>query len=132
MNKKGILIIIAIIILIALFVVTCPNKAAHKEAIKTVTNELIDKKTSDSGLDAGGWGSLIAGALGNRLIEVLLDSKLSVDNYLLFSVGTIHFGDKTKTVSFGCLNHVFTFSEDDLEKAMNGDGTNTTTGADKQ
>jgi hypothetical protein len=50
-----------------------------------------------------------------------LDQRLKVNNYLIFSTGITRFQGTTKRVSFGILNHVFTFDEDELKEAIHED-----------
>ena len=54
----------------------------------------------------------------NKTIEVALNSKLEVDNYLLFNTTFVELGDERKTLSLGILGHVFTFDKEMLRDAL--------------
>ena len=111
--KKSIIIIGIVAIIMA---ITCPNKQAHQETIKATLTNLIEKELSsdDDIIGYEFFGSMIAG----KLLEVILEEKLTVNNYILFSVGKIQYKDEVKHISFGILNQVFTFDEDDLQKEL--------------
>ena len=53
-----------------------------------------------------------------RTIEVALNSKLEVDNYLIFNTTHVQLGEETKTLSLGILGHVFTFDKQMLRDAL--------------
>ena len=53
-----------------------------------------------------------------QFADAIVGQFMSVDNYVIFSVGKIRYGGETKTISFGILGHVFTFDADDIGKAM--------------
>ncbi len=99
-------LIILLLVVIAL-ATTCPSKQEHKEAVMNELKSYIDKRTSDSDDKANA-------AIGNLFVSSVLgwamDSMIEVRNYGLCSVGEMHFQGKTKTVSFGILNHVFVFN----------------------
>ncbi len=81
---------------------TNPKADAHKQAII----EKISQPKDNSLL--GKAGSILAGQLGNYA----LDECLTVDNYLVCSVGKISLLGKQETVSFGIFGNVFTFNLD--------------------
>ncbi len=114
--KKSYIAIIAILALLILLGVTCPDKQAHSDEVKTAISDYLDeelaKNTSEDEQDWAVFGSIFA----NKLVEVVLDSKLKVNNYIIFSIGEVHSQGENKTVSFGILNHVFTFDADDIRR----------------
>ena len=116
--KKIYIAIVAAAAVLILLGVTCPNKQAHSEEIKTAVSDYLDEELSaETSEDEEGWamfGSIIA----DKLVEVFLDSKLKVNNYILFSTGEVHYQGHNKTVSFGILNHVFTFDADDIRRSV--------------
>ncbi len=112
----GVLVVIALILFT--LAATCPSRQDHEEAVKKEVSRLIEKSTENSGNDLfSTFGKMFASGLTNIAVEQLLD----VHNYVLWSVGEVHYGGHTKNVSFGIFNHVFTFDADDLERAMKGD-----------
>ncbi|ATV37401.1 DUF4359 domain-containing protein [Prevotella intermedia] len=107
--KKAWRIIVPVVILV-IFGFTCPSKEKHIEAIHT---ELMDYIEKESGSEAAIYASLGAG-----IIDKVLVSRLDVNNYVLFSTGSLKDGEKRKMVSLGILGHVFTFG---LDKETLGD-----------
>lgn len=105
------------LVIVAMFVglvVTCPTPDKHREAVTEEVNRIVER-ASDSNNDA--WG-MLGNMIASRLVGVVIDHALHVDNYMVCSVGRVHYKGKDKTVSFGILNHVFTFDADDIERAM--------------
>lgn len=108
-SKKIVYGIIALATLL-LLIMTCPTKQEHVEAVQQeITSLMLKNSTNDQ-------DQVFAMGLGNGLIQKVLLSKLDVDSYLLFSVGSIHHKDKSQVVSVGVLGHVFAFDWD--EEAM--------------
>lgn len=77
-------------------------------------NHIIDNKISnETENDNEKAMALFATTLYLGISEFIINHKLFVENYFLFSVGKITFDGETKTISLGILNHVFTgFSEE--------------------
>lgn len=100
-------------------VLTCPDKVTHKNAIMSVINQQINEEASE-GVSSGYEGmAIFAGALSSRLLEVVLDNRLTVKNNFVYSVGYIqHFSGENERVSIGVFGHVFTFSKEDLDRAL--------------
>lgn len=117
---RNLLIFTLIIVFIAGFcVVSCPDKEAHSEAIMENVNELIDKEaTKDITNDDEKALALFASSLVSGISNLVIDSRLSVDNYFLFSVGKVTFDGESKIVSVGLLNHVFTDINDNLKNEI--------------
>lgn len=109
------------LVIVAMFVglvVTCPTPDKHREAVTEEITRIVER-ASDSNNDA--WG-MLGTMIMPRLVGVVIDHALHVDNYMVCSVGRVHYKGKDKTVSFGILNHVFTFDADDIERAMKQGG----------
>ncbi|WP_273533585.1 DUF4359 domain-containing protein [Prevotella aurantiaca] len=102
-SKKALRIIIPLLIL-AVLGFTCPDKKQHIDAIHT---ELMDYIKKQEGNETAMFASLGAG-----LIDKVLAAKLDVNNYVLFSTGSLEDSGSSKIVSFGILGHVFTFGLD--------------------
>ena len=104
-----------------LLLMTCPDERKHRDA---VTHEIMEVVQSEMGSpDTGSptidlLGGIFGGAIAKQIVNAAVGQFMEVDNYFIFSVGTVHYGDESKTVSFGILGHVFTFSSDDLRKAI--------------
>ena len=99
-------------------VATCPTEQAHREAITKEMNRFIKESTDNQG-DA--WG-IIGNIISQKIVGVVVDNLIEVDNYGVCSVGSITFKGKTHRVSFGILGHVFTFDADDIQRALENGG----------
>lgn len=97
---------------------TCPTEQAHREAITKEMNHFIKESTDNQG-DA--WG-IIGNIISQKIVGVVVDNLIEVDNYGVCSVGSITFKGKTHRVSFGILGHVFTFDADDIQRALEKGG----------
>ena len=91
---------------------------AHREAITKEMNSFIKESTDNQG-DA--WG-IIGNIISQKIVGVVVDNLIEVDNYGVCSVGSITFKGKTHRVSFGILGHVFTFDADDIQRALENGG----------
>lgn len=119
-------VIAAIIIVgaVLLLAMTCPDKTAHQEAIRDSISQAYNDKVNESMSEEDASNELVQGfaMLGNifvdKIVETVLDTKLSVKNYVLFSVGTIYRDGNSKTVSFGILNNVFTYDKEDIKNLI--------------
>lgn len=97
---------------------TCPTEQAHREAITKEMNRFIKESTDNQG-DA--WG-IIGNIISQKIVGVVVDNLIEVDNYGVCSVGSITLKGKTHRVSFGILGHVFTFDADDIQRALENGG----------
>ncbi len=119
--KKVFIVIVVLLAIAGIAVLTCPDKAAHKEAIMSVINEKINESVGKE-TDEGDEGiAVFASSLGSGIIGYVLDNRLSVKNHFVFSTGEIrHLDGETERLSIGVFGHVFTFSKEDLDKALEG------------
>ena len=117
---RNFLLFTLIIVFISGFcVISCPDKEAHSEAIMENVNELIDEETTkDVTNDTEKALVLLASSLVSGISNLVIDSRLSVDNYFLFSIGRVTFEGESRIVSIGMLNHVFTDINDNLKKEI--------------
>lgn len=92
---------IALVVVLLVFAVTTPNKQDHVKAVRSSVLEAVSKSDSLS------KDTEAAMLLGAGLIDKILESKLHVDNYIIFSCGKIDTGKEDKLVSIGVLTHVF-------------------------
>lgn len=97
---------------------TCPTEQDHREAITKEMNRFFKESTDNQG-DA--WG-IIGNIISQKIVGVVVDNLIEVDNYGVCSVGSITFKGKTHRVSFGILGHVFTFDADDIQRALEKGG----------
>ena len=122
--SKKIVAIAVIVIAIIILALSCPNKQTHVEALNNaIMTYLTESMSKDSTMTKDGSDELATG-LASSIVPKVLNSKLNVNNYFLFSVGEFTDEGKTKTVSFGILGHVFPIglsdSEKELDEAING------------
>lgn len=86
--------------------------------MKTVISNVLDDEMSVLPSEyervLAKYGLPVAG----KVVDVVLEKKLKINNYYLFSTGEVYHQGETKVISFGILNHVFTFDEDDLKEAI--------------
>lgn len=113
--KKLLLFILILVAVAGVCVVTCPDKEAHSEALKDLVNTVLTEELAEGESEAGfvAFGSM----LGTGLAGIVLDNTLKVENHFVCSVGTITYAGKTKIVSLGILNHVFTADKEDFKQA---------------
>lgn len=112
-----------VILLAAAFAaaITRPEKEAHLDKIKEVIGESIASGLSLEGNGTPDDVSSLLGTLGSGVAGVLLDSRLTVDNRYVYSVGRMKdLNGEVHTVSVGAFGHVFTFGKDQLLKAIKG------------
>jgi len=118
--KKFLIILCVLLAIVGVAVVTCPDKQAHKDAIMEVVNEKIMEEVgaqSEENPDLSGLLNGIA-SLGSHIGGWYLGGSLSVHNYFVCSIGSMTIDGEKHTVSVGVFGHVFTFSKEDLDKAM--------------
>lgn len=108
------LLLVAIVAVFVGAVATRPSVDDHREAVTKEINRAIDKAT---GGDNDAWG-MIGQMISSRIVGVVIDQKLDVDNYVVCSIGSVTFRGKTRRVSFGMFGHVFTFDADDVMRAL--------------
>ena len=120
-NTPKIIAAAVVVLLLVAMMVTNPGKEEHKEAIKGVLTEALDKANSEQSKDDDFMKmgmSMIAQFFAGPVVENALNSMLDVHNYLIFSRGEVNLGGKSHTVSYGFLGHVYTLNADDVKKAF--------------
>lgn len=113
--------LIAVCCLLALMVFTCPSSDQHKETLsETIAETVTDVSQNDSLTDNETINNVmrtIANNFTRKVVQTAVNNLLSVDNYVLFSVGKVHYANEQYVVSVGLLGHVFTVDKEDLKKA---------------
>lgn len=94
------IVLIVFLALGCIMAFTCPDKDEHVEAINTELMTLI--------ADEAGTETQTYAALGAGIVSKALKSQIKVDNYILFSLGKIHYKREDKIVSVGVFGKVFT------------------------
>lgn len=112
---SGIVAIITIIVVLGVAIVTCPKKEQHDATlinrISTVLSDELDQKGDDGFAALGLW-------FGSAIIEHAIKSSLSVNDYVLFSVGRYKSEGEWKIISVGAFGHVFTASKGQIKQAV--------------
>ena len=114
--KKYLIGAILLIVVIAM-VKTVPDKKAHKKVMMEAVKEYVDEEAENKGFGDNVLTDLGKGIV-NKTIEVALNSKLEVNNYLIFNTTSVELDDESKTLSLGMFNHVFTFDKEMLRDAL--------------
>lgn len=122
MNKNQIIGIVSASVL-ALLLITNPSKETHKEAVKTIMTEAMDKKLAEekSKMKDNPFAGMMAG-LGTMAVNVAVDGMIDRDNYLLFSLTKAKAEGKTKVIGFGVLG--FVHVSDKVSQAFMDKGLN--------
>lgn len=116
--KKALIAIIALLIIGAAAVITCPDKQAHKDAIMAVVNEKINEELQTDNEVYQGLSALF-GTLGSGIASRIVDNRLVVNNHFLWSTGEFqNFDGEYQQVSVGLFGHIFTFNKQDLDKSI--------------
>ena len=116
MKNKSIISLCAVFAFLVL-IFTCPNKQAHGEAIRYMVSTVLNEKLDDD-MESNPLG-VLGTMFMSKVLDEVVDSRLKVNNYFIFSTGELNFKGKTRTVSFGILGNVYTMGENDLRKNIN-------------
>ena len=95
---------------------TVPDKKAHKEAmmeaVKEYINEEAEEKFGDNVLTGIGKSVVV------KTIEVVLNTKLKVDDYYLFNTTHVRLNGENKVLSLGIFGKVITFDKEMLRENL--------------
>ena len=109
--KKFIFVILFLVALGVVLVATCPDRTAHREAIKGIISEVVNSEMNKNPL--GSTEIISIGTVFTMdLVDAYLKSNLMIKDHTLFNIGYVTYKDDFKVVSFGILNHVFTIDEE--------------------
>jgi hypothetical protein len=123
MNKK-IIIGASIGLAVLILILTNPNQVSHKDAVKLKFNAFMQKTMNEKTSEGEDGGISVTGQLGmmfgSSIIDRLVDSTVSCDNFLLFSLTTINFDGESKVMGVGVLGNVFISDkvDEELDKKM--------------
>lgn len=115
-------ILLTLVILVAVMVVTCPKTEQHKEVLSTVITTTVNNAVNDNDNLTGNTFidnafKTVSNAFAGKVIETAVDNLVTVDNYVVCSLGKVHYDGKDHIVSLGVFGHIFTVDEDDLREA---------------
>ena len=115
-------ILLTLVVLVAVMVVTCPKTEQHKEVLSTVITATVNDAVNDNDNLTGNAFidnafKTVSNAFAGKVIETAVDNLVTVDNYVVCSLGKVHYDGKDHIVSLGVFGHIFTVDEDDLREA---------------
>lgn len=115
-------ILLTLVVLVAVMVVTCPKTEQHKEVLSTVITTTVNNAVNDNDNITGNTFidnafKTVSNAFAGKVIETAVDNLVTVDNYVVCSLGKVHYDGKDHIVSLGVFGHIFTVDEDDLQEA---------------
>lgn len=115
--------IISLVVVIAAFLLlafTCPDKQAHQDKIKVTMSSLVEEQLNKEATSDEEKGFALLGSLfATKMVDIAMEQKLNVNNYIVCSIGEVTFEGKTHYISFGILNQVFVLGKDKMKQAMN-------------
>lgn len=110
---KGLKLLIPIAIAVVMFV-SNPPVEDHIAKVKAAYVELVDNEVDDSGL--GKNLNKIAKGIGGLIVDGTIDSRVSRDNYLIFSITKFKRKDSSEPVGIGVFGNVFLFGDPEFDK----------------
>lgn len=115
-------IMIVFIALVAVLILTCPKPEQHKETLAGVITATVNDAVHDSDDITGNEVidyafRAISDVFAGKVINAAVNNLVTVDNYVVCSLGKVHYHDEDHIVSLGLLGHIFTVDEDDLREA---------------
>lgn len=109
-TRRTILRCFVLVVLFLSMIFTCPDKQKHIEALNSLTSSMLNDQLSENSDGMEYFGALV----GNKMLGVLLENSVYVDNYIIFSIGMMSYGGEDHFVSFGIFNHIFTKSRNQV------------------
>ena len=113
---KKLLVVVIVLLVAVLMALTVPDKQAHKEAMMKAVEEYVSEEAESR------FGDNVLTNLGKNVavktIELALNSKLEVHNYLLLNTTSVHLKGKDQLLSVGMFGHVFTFDKEMLREKL--------------
>ena len=115
-------ILLTLVVLVAVMIVTCPKTEQHKEVLSTVITTTVNNAVNDNDNLTGNTFidnafKTVSNAFAGKVIETAVDNLVTVDNYVVCSLGKVQYEGKDHIVSLGVFGHIFTVDEDDLQEA---------------
>ena len=127
-------LIIVVLSLMLLMYSNCPDRRAHEEATTELGTEIVKRLAMDNG---GLLGAGIAEIFGERVVDLMVSQMLQVNNYALFSIGSLHLPNgESQVVTLGLFGKVIPLAtadqiyerlnekKDDSHKSENDDEDN--------
>lgn len=117
--KSFLSIILIMIVIAGVCIVSCPKHEEHSKALMKEINKAIENEFSNNTYNENEKAvAFFTTTLCSGISEFIIERKLTVENYFLFSIGKITYDGETNIVSLGILNHVFTGLNEDIRDAL--------------
>lgn len=113
--------IVVLVAIVATMAFTCPDKGKHQEAISQEVSTAVTALLSEKSKQWGLHGSLttISNLLVPKMVDYMLNERVSVKNYLVGNCAEIEYNGKSHIVSAGVFGKVWVFFEsDDMKEYM--------------
>lgn len=108
--KRSIYIVGIVGIILIIATASNPKKEQHIEKLKQVITQTLNEKPIDSlslGSTMMNFGSMLGVAFGFNPIDQIVLTMVEVDDYVLFSLTKIAFGNEKSIVAVGVFGNVF-------------------------
>jgi len=117
--KKLSLTILIFVGLAVVMIMTCPSSEEHKNAFKEAAQEAVMQEL-DNTQEASDFTKALGGLVGNYFVDNLVDSRMSVKNYFVCSVGYLNQldGSDPQLVTVGLFNHVFAPTAEQIRESI--------------
>lgn len=114
--KKFLFLLVVLGAIAVAVMLTCPDRDAHKEAIKDVVTKVVNSEMDNNSINSAlaSIGTVIA----IKTVDAYLNSSLIIRDHTFYNVGVVNHEDEFRMVSVGVFNHVFTISEDDARELL--------------
>lgn len=115
-------LLLSFVVLIATMIITCPKAEQHKEVLSTVITATVNDAVNESDNITGNAYldnafKAVSNAFAGKVIQAAVNELVTVDNYVVCSLGKVRYEGKAHVVSVGVFGHIFTVDEDDLREA---------------
>lgn len=114
--KKFLFLIVVLAAIAVGLMMTCPDRDAHHEAIKSVVSKVVNSEMNNNSID--GALASIGTAVAIEAVDAYLKSSLIIRDHTFYNIGVVNHEDEFRMVSVGVFNHVFTISEDDARELI--------------
>lgn len=115
-KKAWICTFVGILALFIILAATCPKSDAHKQKVSEHIIAAINQEAFSMSTEIGALSTF----LFPNVTKYLTDNLLTINDYIIFSIGRVYDSEEWHIVSIGLFNHVFTtFSEEDIRTILN-------------
>lgn len=104
-TKQILILVISSILIIAVF--TNPTLEEHKNKVKEVFTAFYQKSLKESEIDSENGFAALGSLLGNTMINNLVNSAITRDNYIVFSITKVTYEGEEKAIGYGIFGNVF-------------------------